>query len=149
MMTLKRLLFLAVLVVFGLTTGFSQKWLTDLDQGIAQANKENKHVLLFFTGSDWCPPCKRMHADIYSSQVFAKYADQELVLVKADFPRRPENKLSDSQARKNYALAERFGARSFPTSVILDKKGKELQRWVGLPRESADSFVNILKGYTK
>jgi thioredoxin-related protein len=148
-MTLKRLLFLSAMVVFGLTTGFSQKWGTDLDQALAQANKENKHVLLFFTGSDWCPPCKRMKADIYSSQVFSNFANKELILVMADFPRRPENKLSESLAKKNYVLAERFGARSFPTSVILDKKGKELQRWVGLPRETADTFVEKLGSYTK
>ena len=148
-MTLKRLLFLSAMVVFGLTTGFSQKWGTDLDQALAQANKENKHVLLFFTGSDWCPPCKRMKADIYSTQAFINFSDKELILVMADFPRRPENKLSESQAKKNYVLAEKFGARSFPTSVILDKKGNELQRWVGLPRETADSFVEKLNAYTK
>jgi len=148
-MTLKRLLFMAALLVFGLTTGYSQKWLTDLDQGLAQANKENKHVLLFFTGSDWCPPCKRIKAEIYSSQVFIKYAEKELVLVMADFPRRPENQLSEAQKKKNYALAERFGARSFPTSVILDKKGKELQRWVGLPQETAASFVGKFSAITK
>lgn len=148
-MTLKRLLFLAAMVVFGLSTGFSQKWGTDLDQALVQANKENKHVLLFFTGSDWCPPCKRMKADIYSSQVFINFSNKELILVMADFPRRPENKLSESQANKNYVLAEKFGARSFPTSVILDKKGKELQRWVGLPRETADTFVEKLSAFTK
>jgi len=140
---------MSALVVFGLASGFSQKWGTDLDQAIAQANKENKHVLLFFTGSDWCPPCKRIKADIYSSKVFIDYAEKELVLVVADFPRRPENQLSEALKKKNYALAERFGARSFPTSVILDKKGKELQRWVGLPQETASSFVGKFSAITK
>ena len=30
------------------------KWLTDLPTAQAQAKKENKQVLLDFTGSDWC-----------------------------------------------------------------------------------------------
>lgn len=35
-------------------------WHTDLNKAIELSKKENKPLMLFFTGSDWCGWCKKL-----------------------------------------------------------------------------------------
>ena len=75
-------------------------WLTDLDAAKAQAVKENKPVLVDFTGSDWCPPCKALHKNVFESAEFAAVASK-YVLVELDYPRKtsqaPELKAKNAE----------------------------------------------------
>ena len=81
-------------VVLGLLVGFvawqasaaESQWTTDLAKAQAKAKAEKKMVLVDFTGSDWCPPCKALHNNILTSEEFVKYAKDNLVLVEVDFP---------------------------------------------------------------
>src|SRR5690606_23570210 len=57
------------------------KWMTDYHAALATAKAENKPVVLNFTGSDWCPPCKFMHAEVLTQKEFVDYADENAVLV--------------------------------------------------------------------
>jgi thioredoxin-related protein len=139
---------LSLFVMFLAVPGFSQEWLTDYDTAMAQATNENKHVLVFFTGSDWCPPCKRIKKNLYNSDTFKEYAKENLVLVIADFPKRKENKLSPEQEAKNRALAKVFNPRGFPTTIILDTSGDELNRWVGYDPAGAESYIQQFKEIT-
>ena len=36
--------------------GYSQNWNTNFDEAKIKAEKENKNILLVFSGSDWCGP---------------------------------------------------------------------------------------------
>src|SRR5437667_5690546 len=81
-------------------------WLTDLAKAQAQAKKENKLVMLDFTGSDWCGWCIKLNKDVFSTQEFADYAKKNLVLVEVDFPKRKT--LSADQKKANQALAEKY-----------------------------------------
>jgi len=106
-------------------------WITNLEDGVKLAKKENKAVLLLFTGSDWCPPCKKLHHDVMESDEFLKFAKENLVLVMMDFPRKAQNRLDPAQSKYNNELKRKFSIRGFPTVIMLDKNGKELERWVG------------------
>ncbi|HHB51444.1 MAG TPA: thioredoxin family protein [Saprospiraceae bacterium] len=106
-------------------------WINNYEKGLEIAKQENKHVFLFFTGSDWCPPCKKLHHDVLETPEFEQFAKDNLVLVLMDFPRKPENKLSAEQTKYNKSMSRKFAVRGFPTAVILDKDGKEINRWVG------------------
>ena len=44
-------------------------------------------MLIFFTGSDWCGPCKMLVEDFFESDKFKEIAEKEFVLYEADFPR--------------------------------------------------------------
>jgi thioredoxin-related protein len=136
-----KLLIVNLFIVFFSVTGFSQDWLTDYETALSTARVENKPVLVFFTGSDWCPPCKMTVNNVYSKQEFIDFADQNLILVVADFPKRSENQLSAEQKQKNNMLATNFGVRGFPTSIILDKNGKELGRWVGYDPAGVSGYI--------
>ena len=105
--------------------------------------------MILFTGSDWCPPCKRLHAAIFHSEEFEKWAKKNLVMVLADFPRRRQNQLPQEQKIKNNELATKFGIRGFPTVLILDTEGKVLDKKVGYRGESPKEYIQNIIEKTK
>ncbi len=121
-------------------------WHLNLDEAKQLAKKEHRHILLNFSGSDWCGPCIRMHKEIFESDVFRKMSDMDLVLLNADFPRTKKNQLSPKQQELNNAIADKYNSKgSFPLTVLLDENGKVLKEWDGFPKEKLDEFVDEIK----
>ena len=122
-------------------------WQTDFESARTQAKSENKFILLNFSGSDWCGPCIRLHKEIFETESFTSYANQNLVLVNADFPRLKKNMLSKEQQKKNEELADKYNTEgAFPLTVLLNADGKVIKRWEGLPSLTAEEFTNDVKG---
>lgn len=96
-------------------------WSTDLTKAQAQAKAEQKTVLLFFHGSDWCPACVEMQKQVFQSGEFSAYASKALVLVDVDFPEKASQSAELKQA--NQALKEKFNVSDFPTIVLVDESG--------------------------
>ncbi|MGC1242615.1 MAG: thioredoxin family protein [Chryseosolibacter sp.] len=121
-------------------------WLTDFDKARTIASQENKHILLNFSGSDWCGPCIKMTRDIFESAVFKSFAEDNLVLVRADFPRMRKNQLETSLQRHNEALAERYNPEGkFPLTLLLDENGKVIHEWDGYGNVTAEVFVERIQ----
>jgi thioredoxin-related protein len=118
-------------------------WLTDVPQAIAKAKKENKMVLLDFTGSDWCSWCLKFKNEALETQEFAAYAAKNLVCVEVDFPRRTPMSAALKQANK--ALAAQYQVESYPTFVIVSKDGKELGRQKGYRPGGPQPFITKLE----
>jgi len=124
-------------------------WQTDFEKAKAQAKSENKLILLNFSGSDWCGPCIRLKKDIFERATFVNYADENLVLVNADFPRLKKNMLSKELQKQNEALADTYNSNgAFPLTLLLDAEGKVLKKWEGLPAMSPEEFTNDIKAAT-
>ena len=124
----------------------SADWKTDFKKAKEEAKTTHKYILLTFTGSDWCPPCIKTKKEIFSKEVFTKFADEHLVLVDADFPRLKRNRLSRDQVKKNEELAEQYNKEGvFPFTLLLDANGKVLKEWRGFPGVSAEAFVSQIK----
>ncbi|NND94974.1 MAG: thioredoxin family protein [Flavobacteriales bacterium] len=133
------------LIFFSGGTLLSQNWLTDLNEAKHIAEEENKLIVLVFQGSDWCAPCIRMDKEIWTSDAFKKYSNENLILVKADFPRRKENKLSKEQESMNEALAEKYNEEgAFPLVVVLDKNERILKKG-GYEKNSPEEYIAKLK----
>ena len=49
-----------ILFLFIGTTGYSQNWKTNFEEAKIEAAKENKNILLVFSGSDWCAPGRKL-----------------------------------------------------------------------------------------
>ena len=121
-------------------------WRTDFEKAKTEAKSEHKLILLNFSGSDWCGPCIRLKKDIFDSETFMKYADDNLVLVNADFPRLKKNMLSKEQQKQNESLADAYNSEgSFPLTLLLNADGKVLKKWDGLPTLSPEDFTNEVK----
>ncbi len=122
-------------------------WQTDLAKALQQAKTENKMVLMDFTGSDWCPPCKALHSTVLTSKEFANFASTNLVLVEVDFP---HSKAQSKELKEaNAALSEKFKIEGFPTIIVLSADGKELKRRDGYGGETAGEFVAMLAHISK
>ena len=117
-------------------------WHNNMDEAKATAKKEHKHILLNFSGSDWCGPCIRLHKEILGSESFQKFADANLVLVNVDFPRQKKNQLPKEQQKINDALADQYNSKgSFPLTLLLNENGKIIKQWEGLPNGRAEEFA--------
>lgn len=129
--------------------GFSQNWTTNFEEAKATAEKENKTILLVFSGSDWCAPCIKLDKNVWQSEVFKVYAKDKLVLLRADFPKKKNNALPEDLRTANLALAEKYNKEGFfPLVAVLDKTGKVIAK-KGYESQSADQFVNELKAIIK
>jgi thioredoxin-related protein len=136
----------AVLGFFSLLLMHFAEWHFNLDEARQIAKKENRYILLNFSGSDWCGPCIRMRKEIFENEAFSKMADTELVLVNADFPRLKKNQLAPAQQQINNRIAEQYNAKGkFPFTVLLDANGKVLKDWDGLPDLKAGQFSIQIK----
>ena len=111
-------------------------WLTDVDKAIELAKKENKAVMIEFTGSDWCPPCIKMKKEVFSKEEFLKAASEKFVLVHLDFPR------GDEELReKNQPMAEKYKIEGYPTVILLDSEGKEFTRFFASKYPTVETFL--------
>jgi len=137
--------FLTLLLISSLVTT-SSAWLNNLDDAKKTAVQKHELILLNFSGSDWCGPCIRLKKEIFESNEFKNYADENLVLVNADFPRLKKNQPSKAQVKINEALAEQYNSKGkFPLTVLLSADGKVLKTWDGFPGVSAEEFTNDIK----
>jgi thioredoxin-related protein len=136
----------ALLFTASLFLNPSTNWLTDIEKAKTEATQNRKKMLLNFAGSDWCIPCIKMKTEIFESEAFKAYADKNLVLIKADFPRLKKNKLEAKQVKHNEALAEKYNKKGvFPFTVLLDANGKVLKTWEGFQKVNPNDFVKQIE----
>jgi len=132
-------LFIALISLFTIPLS----WMGDFSEAQKLAKASHKQILINFSGSDWCGPCIRLRKEILESESFEKYAANNLLLVRADFPRQKKNQLPKEQVKLNESLAEVYNKDGkFPYIVLVDENGKVLKSWDGFPDESPQAFVS-------
>lgn len=119
-------------------------WTANLEKAIETAKAENKAVLVNFTGSDWCKWCFKLSDEVFSQDDFKEYADENLILVKLDFPR----SISQSSETKAYnqSLAQKYGVQGFPTILIFNSQGKPVTK-TGYQAGGAANYVNHIQSF--
>lgn len=120
-------------------------WMTDMEAAKKQAAEQKKDLMIEFTGSDWCPPCMQLRANVLSKADFLQEAQKNFVLVELDFPRSKEQ--TPEMKAANEKLAKEYEVSGFPTVVFASADGKPFGGFVGgLPREDVmKSMQNSLK----
>lgn len=103
------------------------EWEKDFDKAKKIAKRQHKPLLIFFTGSDWCGPCKMLVEDFFESKKFKKLANENFVIYEADFPRN-RDLITAKQRKNNYYLSRMYDVGSYPTIVVIDEKGNVLGR---------------------
>lgn len=106
------------------------KWQKSFEKAQKLAKKKNKPLLVFFTGSDWCGPCKNLHKDFFDTEKFIKITKSDFILYEADFPRRTDI-VTPEKKKVNRKIQTKYGVRGYPTILILNSKGTEIGRRVG------------------
>ena len=111
-----------------------------------KAKKENKNILLYFSGSDWCANCIKFRTNYINTPLFQQFSSEKLIIINADFPRSKKNALSKEQVKENEALAETYNTSGlFPFIALLNPEGKILKQWDGSPSETLEEFIKALQ----
>ena len=122
------------------------QWEPSFENAKKTAKEKHELILLNFSGSDWCGPCIVLRRDYLESEVFTKMANDNLVLVNADFPRKKKNIPAADVVKRNEALAETYNKEgSFPFTLLLNADGKVLKTWRGKPELSPEEWTAQIK----
>jgi len=128
---------------------FGQDWQKNFTEALAMANDKNRPLVLVFAGSDWCGPCIKLDKKIWKSSEFKDYSEENYILYKADFPRKKANKLSDTLAKQNDDLAEKYNPSGhFPLVVMLDQNGV-VQGKTGYANTAPSEYILLLNSFLK
>ena len=139
------LLAVGTAAILSLTTAqAAEGWLVDFEEAKAQAAKEGKSILMEFTGSDWCPPCKALTANVLSKEVFTTEMPKNFVLLKIDSPR-DKSKQTPEEIEQYKVLSAKYGIQGVPTIFLADTKGRPYYETVGYSGDPADKYVANLK----
>ena len=116
-------------------------------------NKKGNIMILNFWAT-WCVPCKKEMPSL--EQLSKLYPEIDIYPINLEKPNKEKTNLFfESLNIKNlniyfdpeFKLVKSFNMRGVPTSILINKKGKEFGRIIGEVDFFEDSFVNFLKEY--
>jgi thioredoxin-related protein len=140
---MKKWLMIVAAAVISTGAMAAEGWETDFEKAKAQAKEEGKHILIDFSGSDWCSWCVKLDKEVFSQEAFKAYAKDNLVLVLADFPR-DKSKQSKELQEQNEKLMKEYNVRGFPTVFILNPVGEAIDK-TGYQAGGPEAYVAYIK----
>ncbi len=122
------------------------EWLTDYKKAQQEAKTSNRLLLVDFTGSDWCGWCIKLDKEVFSKPEFKDYANKNLVLMEADFPRAKAQAVG--LKKQNQELAQQYQIQGFPTIIVLNGDGQKIGE-LGYMEGGATTFIAELEKLRK
>jgi tetratricopeptide (TPR) repeat protein len=110
----------------------SINWVTDFGEAKKIAESKDKNMILEFY-TDWCTWCKRL-AD-------STFTDTSVIRFSMDFV------FFRANAEKDTALAESYKVNGYPTVILANPRGEEIDRIVGYA--TAPDFIQDISGYLR
>jgi TolA-binding protein len=110
----------------------SINWVANFEEASQIAKSENKNMVLDFY-TDWCKWCRKLADSTFTDTSFIRFS-MDFVFFKTN-------------AEKDTALAERFKVNGYPTVILTNPSGKEIDRVVGYA--TAPDFMLKIKDYLK
>jgi len=137
------------LILFGLAGMIrAAEWADSYRAAKNQAVRQNKKILIFFSGSDWCEDGRILSRDLFRTREFQELATKKYVLYNADFPK--YTRLGQEKEDRNKRLAARYGIHRFPAVVVVEPKfGGMLVKHVGMTRATPKQLLDKLSRIEK
>lgn len=107
-----------------------------LDSALALAEAEGKMAFVDCYAT-WCGPCKMMTRDVFPLPTVGDFMNTHFVSLKVDM-----------EKGEGPELSKKYEVQAYPTFLILDSEGKEINRLVGsnTPDEFIKSVQKAMKG---
>ena len=120
-------------------------WLTDYNNAQKLAKKTNSNILMYFTGSDWCSPCKALKKDLFDTAQFKEVA-KDYVLLYVDLPRKKES-LSAEAMKQNKELLSQWNKKGiFPLISLISTEEKEVATLSGYgTKGDVEKYLDFLR----
>ncbi len=115
------LIYFLIFNFFCCTVGVAEE--ISFDSLCVQAKEQQKPILLYFSGSDWCVNCIRFDKQIVQDTAFRNFASENILLYNADFPQR--KKINPEQLKQNETLAELYNPEGIFPSILLYYSNEE------------------------
>ena len=123
------------------------RWIQDFSKAKAQAKAENKHLLIDFTGSDWCGWCIKLDKEVFSQAAFVEAAPKSFVLVKLDYPNN-QDLVTEEVRKQNAVLQKTYQIQGYPTILLCDADG-HVYGQTGYQAGGPDEYTKHLDGLRK
>ena len=116
----------------------------------------NGNLILLNFWATWCAPCKeempsldrlQINKDLSNLKVFAINISKESIKKIDKFFNELDIKNLEPYFDAPTTLAKTFGLRGVPTSILIDKEGKEFARIIGSINFDDEKFISWLKNY--
>ncbi len=129
-----------VLLSADVATAGGKGWHTSVEKATAESKSTGKPILVDFTGSDWCKWCWALRDEVFDTDLFKKWAKDNVVLLELDFPQRKQQ--SDGLRKQNATMKSKYNPAGFPTILFINAKGKELGR-TGYVSGGAQAWIDV------
>ena len=128
----------------------SQNWDSSISSAIKNASQKNKKILLYFTVDNQCENCTKLEQNIFNSDVFIAFANENYILVKIKFDYNSSVNLSEEEVQKNLLIVEKYNKDGFfPLVVLLNKEAKKLGNIDVYKNETPNQYIAFLRKFEK
>ena len=124
---------------------YSQNDFLTFENALRKSEKENKPVMMFFSGSDWCRPSIVFQRNILETSSFQDFK-KEVVFMQLDFPLMYSNRLSGAEKHHNEDLAVRYNPQDyFPKTILVDCQGYIIHEFKYTRGMTTQDFIAQIK----
>lgn len=93
-------------------------WYTNYEESIKRAKEKNLPLFLLFSGTDWCPWCKKLEKNILEKPEFYEGITDKYVFCLIEFPMKKS--VDPDKLAYNKSLMQEYEVIGFPTIAIVD-----------------------------
>ena len=117
-------------------------WSIDIEAALREARDTGLPLFLYFCGSDWSEDCQKLDRQLFGSRVFDKFANNEVVPVRIDFPRLIN--FTAVHTAQNKRLKHHYDVHTYPTIVLLQADGTYIAR-LGYEELPPSQFIETFR----
>ncbi len=142
----RKIIFIICLFTISVKAQNSIVWHENIEKTIQKAAVLHKKTLVYFSGSDWCKPCKELKNKVFYTSIFQEKAPEHFEFVNIDFTLN-RNQLPKEKLKYIEQSAEKYNKKGvFPLVLILDEKGKIITSVNGYKGESVEYYLEEYLG---
>ena len=126
----------------------------DFNLNVVDLTNKKGNIMILNFWATWCAPCKKEMPSLEELSKF--YPEVSIYPINLEKPNKDKTKFffkSIGVENLNiyfdpeFKLVKSFNMRGVPTSILIDKNGKEFARIIGEINFFDESFINFLKKY--